>query len=423
MSGVDSQRKLEESLLRLENWVSARGYSAYDPFDGLSSPLAPLITLNHPFLRRVWMQIFIRRFPINLRPIFGIRPSQGSKAMGFFAQGYLHLYQSTGQEEFRTKMRHCLDWLVANRCHEFNGYAWGNHFDYESRGGRIPKGTPTVVWTSLIGYAFLDAYEAFAEPRDLQVAQGVAEFIVKELGWTDTGRDICLNYIPANGGQPIKGEHGVHNSNVLGAGFLARIHSHAPNREYLEIAEKAVAFTVRDQLPSGAWNYGSHPRWEWVDSFHTGYNLEALDHYIRGSGDKRFLTSLEKGYRFFVDTFFAADGTPRYYDYKTTPLDIQCASQGIQTLVNLRALDPRSVRIAIRVATWTIANMQDPTGYFHFRKYPLITNRTPMLHWGQATMLAALAILYRHLNAGAKDPDAPGAELANPSPLSEGHKP
>ena len=390
------QKKINESLLKLEEWVVAHDYNADDTFDGLSSPLAPVFTLNNPLLRRVWQQV-VRRFPINLRPVLGIKPSMGSKAMGFFAQGYLRLHQSTGQEEYRVKMRHCLDWLIEHRCPQFKGYAWGNHFEYESRGGRIPKGTPTIVWTSLIGHAFLDAYEAFAEEKDLIVAQGVADFIMNELGWSETGRDICLNYIPANGGRPIQGEHGIHNSNVLGAGFLARIHSHSPNGRYVEIAEKAVAFTVRDQLPNGAWNYGSHPRWQWVDSFHTGYNLEAIDFYIRGSGDQQFRASLEKGYKFFVDTFFAADGTPRYYDYKTPPLDIQCASQGIQTLVNLRRLLPQSLPTALKVAEWTIANMQDSTGYFYYRKYPLITNKTPTLHWGQATMFGALALLDQHL--------------------------
>ena len=404
------QPALHDSLLKLEQWMVASDYSAYDTFDGLSSPLAPVFTLNHPFLRRVWQQ-GVRRFPINLRPLLGIKPVTGSKAMGFFAQGYLRLFQITGQPEYREKMRHCLDWLVAHRCPEFQGNAWGNHFDYEARGGRIPRGTPTVVWTSLIGHAFLDAYDVFAEPKDLEVAQGVADFILNELGWTDTGRDICLNYTPDNGGKPVKGEHGIHNSNVLGAGFLARLHSHCPNPGALVHAEKAVAFTVRDQLPNGAWYYGNHPRWHWVDSFHTGYNLEAIHHYIHGSGDAQFQTALEKGYRFFLNTFFGEDGTPRYYDRKTRPLDIQCASQGIQTLVNLRTLDERSIPTALKVARWTIANMQDPGGYFYYRKYPLITNTTPTLHWGQATMFAALALLLSRLDSDRQSPPSPARTI------------
>ena len=394
---MSQNNEIQPALLKLEEWVVRAQWKAYDTFDGLSSPYARYFTLERPFLRRVWQQ-GIRRFPLNLRPLLGIQTAMSTKGMGFFAQGYLRLHQATGAETYREKMRFCLDWLIQHRCKEFQGYCWGNHFDYESRGGRIPPGTPTVVWTSLIGHAFLDSYEAFAEPKDLEVARGVAEFILNELGWTETGRDICINYIPENGGRPVKGEHGIHNSNVLGAGLLARVHSFSPNSKYLERAEKAVAFTVRDQLPNGAWYYGSHPRWHWVDSFHTGYNLEAIDHYTRGSGDPQFKSSLEKGYKFFVDTFFGPDGTPRYYDNKTSPLDIQCASQGIQTLVNLRKLDPRSVAMATRVAQWTIANMQDKTGYFYYRKYPLVTNRTPTLHWGQATMFAALATWLQQKN-------------------------
>ncbi len=407
MSSTVSATELQDSLLKLEEWIVAHGYSAYDVFDGLSSPLAPIFTFNNnAFLRRVWQQL-VRRSPINLRPMLGIRPSMSSKAMGFFAQGYLHLYQSTGKEEYRAKMRQCLDWLEDNRCHQFIGYAWGNHFEYESRSGRIPKGVPTVVWTSLIGHAFLDSYEEFSESRDLETAQRISQFIIDELGYIDTGRDICFNYIPSNGGKPIPGQHGIHNSNVLGAGFLARVHSHLPNNGYADVAARAVAFTVRDQLPNGAWNYGSHPRWEWVDLFHTGYNLEAIDYYIRGSGEKHFQGSLEKGYRFFIETFFGPDGTPRYYDRKTRPLDIQCASQAIQTLVNLRRLHPQSIDTAVRVAHWTIANMQDPTGYFYYRKYPLMTNKTPTLHWGQATMFAALALLDQHVNQKSKSPARP----------------
>jgi polysaccharide biosynthesis protein VpsJ len=395
---MESGDQIRASLAKLEEWVVAHDYRAYDVFDGLSSPWAGLFTFGLPLPRRLWQQA-VRRFPLNLRPILGIKPSQGSKAMGFFAQGYLRLHQITGNESDRVKMRSCLDWLVQHRCPEFKGNAWGNHFDYESRGGRIPRGTPTVVWTSLIGHAFLDAYDAYSSEQDLAVASGAAEFIAKELGWIDTGQDICLNYIPANGGRPVGGEHGIHNSNVLGAGLLARVHTHLPNPLYTQIAERAVKFTVRDQLPNGAWYYGSHPRWHWVDSFHTAYNLEAIDSYIQGSGDTKFQPSLQKGYKFFVDTFFEEDGRPRYYDYKTSPLDIQCASQAIQTLVNLHELDPRSLAIAEKVALWTIANMQDPTGFFYYRKYPMITNKTPTLHWGQSTMMAALAILLQHQHA------------------------
>jgi len=42
--------------------------------------------------------------------------------------------------------------------------------------------------------------------------------------------------------------------------------------------------------------------------------------------------------------------------------------------------------------------MRDPTGYFYYRRYSSrIVNKTPTLHWWQATMLCALAALYKAL--------------------------
>jgi hypothetical protein len=68
----------------------------------------------------------------------------------------------------------------------------------------------------------------------------------------------------------------------------------------------------------------------------------------------------------------------------------------------LNELDESSLTLAQKVASWTIENMQDSTGYFYFRKYKSgIINKTPTLHWGQATMLSAMtALLKKTHNAG-----------------------
>jgi hypothetical protein len=55
------------------------------------------------------------------------------------------------------------------------------------------------------------------------------------------------------------------------------------------------------------------------------------------------------------------------------------------------------MELANKVATWTIKNMQDRSGYFYYRRYPLITAKTPYFHWGQATMYKALAHLLSRL--------------------------
>jgi len=382
-------KEIYSSLRRLETWVQKADWRAYDTFDGLSSPWARYFTCNHPFLKQAWQQ-GVRRFPLNLRPLLGIKPGMSTKGMGFFAQGYLRLHQSRGEAVFLERARFCLDWLMQNRSPGFRGYCWGNHFDYQSRGGNIPKGTPTIVWTGLIAHAFLDAFEALREQQYFEVAKSACDFILDELGWMEQEVGVCLRYYP-HATIPI------HNSSMIGASLLARVHSIESNSRYREMSEKAVAWTVHHQTEQGGWYYGVGSKWAWIDSFHTGYVLEALDLFCRHAPSDRFRGALEKGYDFFVNTFFGDDGTPRYYDYKTPPIDIQCASQAIQTLVHLRDLNAQSVPVAIKVAEWTIRNMQDKSGYFYYRKYPLITNKTPTLHWGQATMFAALSLLDQYL--------------------------
>jgi hypothetical protein len=384
------QQIIRESLHTLDSWVTRNNWSAYDTFDGLSSPIAPYFTLNQPLMKQIWQQ-GVRRCPVNLRPLLGIKPSMSTKGMGFFAQGYLRLHGIYGDHVYLEKAKYCLQWLMENNCKQFDHFSWGNHFDYQSRGGNIPKGTPTIVWTGLIAHAFLDAYERLGDEKYLDVATSACDFVLNDLGWQRFDEGLLLRYYP-------KADVLVHNSSMIGASLLARVNSIAANPHYREISEQTIQYTLHHQTEEGAWNYGVGKKWAWIDSFHTGYVLEALAIFIRCTGAKKYESALEKGYRYFIKTFFLQDGTPRYYAQKTLPIDIQCASQAIQTLVNLRNLHPDSVATALRVTNWTIENMQDDTGYFYYRKYPLITNKTPTLHWGQATMFAALALIDEQLH-------------------------
>ena len=67
--------------------------------------------------------------------------------------------------------------------------------------------------------------------------------------------------------------------------------------------------------------------------------------------------------------------------------------QAIETLTKFSDFAPDVLSTAINVARWTTKHMQDSTGYFYYRRYPLLVARIPMLHWGQATMFRALALL------------------------------
>jgi hypothetical protein len=186
---------------------------------------------------------------------------------------------------------------------------------------------------------------------------------------------------------------------MLGAAMLARTWRHAKRQQYLDVAAAAMEYSCTRQRPDGSWWYGEEDKYHWVDNFHTGYNLDSLKRYVESTGDRTHATGLERGFEYFQANFFEASGRPKYYHNRVQPVDIQCAAQAIETLSKLADRGDDVLPLAMRVTRWTVANMQDRTGYFYYRKYPLMTARIPMLHWGQATMFQALAHLLRALEA------------------------
>jgi hypothetical protein len=384
---------LEESIKRVEKWVEDHGYKGYEPFDGLSSFLRPL-TFGNLFLERILMQL-VRQSPVNLRPIFGIKPLDSTIGRGYMAWGYLKMLKVSGDEKYRIKAEKCLQWLIENKSPGYEEFSWGKHFDFAGRGGGYPKFEPITVWTCLIGMAFLEAYEILKKEKYLEVADSISRWVLK-LARNETERGICFSYT-ASGDASCT----IHNHSMLAAAMLARTSQYGSNKdEYLRVARGAMNYSCSCQLPNGGWYYGEEPMHHWIDNFHTGYNLDSLKYYIEGSGDRTYEENLKKGFKFYVNHFFEGSGRTRYYHNRTYPVDSQCASQSIDTLAYFSDIDPSAMSLSSKVASWVIENMQGKEGYFYYREYPgRIRAKTPMLHWAQATTYKALTHLLSKINA------------------------
>lgn len=379
------QETILESLERLEGWINDNGWLGYDPFDGLSSPLIRKLTFEIPILR-IALQQSVRRLPFNIRPFLGVTKKHSNQAMGYFASGYLRLFSLTNENKYLEKARYCLSDLMNNNSTGYSGYAWGWAFDYQSRGYYCSQGVPTVVWTSFISHAFMDAYELLSNPAYLDVARGACQFILKDLPRHQINKNtLCISYIP-----PALME--IHNANMLAASVLARVYKHTQESELAHIAQQAVNYTMEHQRADGAWYYGEGRRWRWVDGYHTGFVLDSLFWYQQATGDHQFETHLKQGMDFYRHHLFE-NAIAKHYDKQTCPIDIQSITQAIQTFALIPEAYNGDLSWAEQVAVWAIEHMQDPSGYFYFRKNHTTLNKTPLLHWGQATMLAALTLL------------------------------
>ncbi|MDQ6758461.1 MAG: hypothetical protein M3Z32_01190 [Acidobacteriota bacterium] len=374
---------LQPTLNSLQQWVESRNYRGYDPGDGLTSFLRPL-TFGNIFAERILQQL-IWKAPFNLRPLVGVVPLDSTKGRGFMAWGYLHLHEATQDGAYLDKAATCLDWLDQAREPGYVGHCWGNHFDFTTRTGRMHAHTPTVVWSGLIGQAFLEAYEQTQDERYVDIAESVCRWILT-LPRETTKAGSCLSYTGVY-------QHSVHNANLLGAAMLARTWRYRSKPEYLEVAEAAIRYTCAAQRSDGSWLYAEDAQHPWIDNFHTAYILDGLKRYADATGDDSVVPNIRRGYEYFTRVFFEPSGCPRYYHDRTFPIDIQCAAQAIDTFSFFAEEEPDALEMAWKVADWTMENMRDPSGYFYYRRYPLLTARTAYFHWGQATMFKALSHL------------------------------
>src|SRR5579863_7145972 len=219
--GSDTALKatIYKSIKQLFHWLEENDYRGYDTFDGLNARFVRPLTFETKFLRTV-LQQGVSRFPINLRPVLGITREHSSKGMGFLARGFMRLHKTTGDEVWASKAEMALQWLIENQSKGYSGACWGNHFDYRSRGFYLPKGVPTIVWTSLIGHAFLDGYEHFKKDQYLQIAVSACEHVLRDYETYPHGDGLCISYVPGLNSQ-------VHNASTLGASLLARTDFHS----------------------------------------------------------------------------------------------------------------------------------------------------------------------------------------------------
>lgn len=380
--------ELDNSISRLEAWIERSGYRGYEPFDGLSSWVRPLLG-GSIFLERVLMQV-VRRSPINLRPALGITRKESTKGSGYFAAGYLN-QAKRGTSSAGAKASERLHWLDGHKVERFKDHSWSNHFDFSSRGGRYTSKDPIIVWTALIGHTFVDGYEILREPRFLEVAESAARWIMN-LPREQTDSGACISYL-------FDRQSSIHNSNLLGGGFLARVAKYNGSEEMLDVAREAMVYSCSRALPDGSWRYGESEKYHWVDNFHTGYNLDSLQHYELATGNREFHDVALKGLVYYIENLFEDDGCPRYYNHSKFPIDIQCSGQAIETLARYASYDERALPLSRKVAKWTQENMQGSSGAFYYRKGAVYTIKTPMLHWGQGTMFKGLTELALAMDA------------------------
>ena len=85
---------LETSLHLLLQYIEDQNYRGFDPYDALLSPFFRLPVLKGNKLLRFGFQQFLKRFPLNLRPLLLLPKGLNPVTLGLCIQGYAYLSQA-----------------------------------------------------------------------------------------------------------------------------------------------------------------------------------------------------------------------------------------------------------------------------------------------------------------------------------------
>jgi hypothetical protein len=373
-------------------YCEAENFAGYDPFDGLNSRIFQASPLKYfSAARLAWLQM-VKRSAKNLRPALRIEKGVNSKGIALFALAELSRFRAEYKPQHAENAKNFLEKLlelkIRNPKSEIrNRTSWGYNFDWQSRAFFAPRGTPTIVPTAFAAQALLEGFALFHDEIYLETAREICVFITEDLNRIgETGSEVCFSYTPLD-------KSVIFNASLLAGECLASVGAISGNDEYLNLAAKTARYVIRRQKENGAWTYGAKLRHAWVDNFHTAYILLSLFRLQNLIPSLDCRETIEKGLNYWLENFFLGDGTPKYYDQETFPIDIHSASAAIAALCELSEADARCLPLAEKVAAWTIENMRDAAGFFYYQKRKHKIIKTSFIRWSNAWTAYALARL------------------------------
>jgi len=384
--------KIESSFLKLKIYCEKENFAGWDPYDGLNSKVFQALPFKYWDLARlVWIQSF-KRSPINFRKLLMIPKDHNAKGIALFLSGYCNIYDLAlegetafgTKEEILSKINELANLLDELKSTNFSGACWGYNFPWQARRLFLfPKDTPTVVATSFCVEALFKAYDISKNEEYKTLALSAANFVMNDLNRTPHYSGFLFSY------SPYKGNNTVYNASLLGAKTLSLCYKYSGEEIYKKTALKAISAACDGQEKDGSWVYGLLPLQSWIDSFHTGYNLDAISVYQECTGDDQFEVNLNKGFDYYIQNFFEKDGVPKYYNNRMYPIDIHCPGQLFVTLSKLNKFKSNKV-LAERVINWSIQNMQSPKGFFYYQFKKVMSSKISYMRWSNAFMFNAI---------------------------------
>lgn len=382
---------VEDIVSSLLRDAKINDYAGKDPFDGLNSKFFYFFPrAKTGLLGLFWTQLH-KRSAINFRTVFFVPDKRNPKGIGLFILGLLENYQSTNEQSYLDEAVELANWLLTQQSDRtlWGHSCWGYHFDWNARAFFVPKGKPNVITTVYVAQALWALGEIINSDKYREPAIDSANFIVKHL-YTELDGECFFSYIPGETAL-------VYNASLWGAAWVAKIASITGNSQYKKLSLAVARQSVLAQSYDGSWVYGTRHHHQFIDSFHTGYNLEALTLLADSLSTDEFKSSIELGFKFYKTQFFEADGTAKYYHNNRYPLDMHSVSQAVLTLLKVGGT-PDDLIMADRIISNAIEILYlKNKRRFVYQKNQYYTNKIDYIRWTKAWVYYSFSYYQRYI--------------------------
>jgi hypothetical protein len=396
---------IKKYINKLLYWIELNGFEGWDPYDIWDNAFGLWAVSQKNIFSKITGHILSKLndyYPLTIRKIFNIKPKINAKAMGLFASSFLML-DKIGIKTYKIKeenvYEYCFNWLNQNRITKFGGCGWGYPFDWQSR-ILIPRNTPTVVNSAIIGNAYWIKYKLYNDRNALIRCKEICEFIIKGLNprIKQVDKAFCFSYTPLDNFQ-------VHNANLFGAEFLIRIGNECHIKSWIDIGLSAANYSLLEIRDDGTLNYWSNEQSNGIitqDTYHSGFEIRALDNIANTLNNIEYRKAANKYFHTWLKDYFSGDGKPNFLRGDNSILEVHSCAEAIICITQLAEsiqMDEKEflahiMKIIDVSARFLWKDISDSSGYFCSRNKKVYfwdqKTNIPMIRWGIAWMFYAL---------------------------------
>jgi hypothetical protein len=389
-----SMNEVEKSVQRFVSWLDRFGEISYDHQSYFASDLgraAKALYYRKPLLGTIAVSpmIFSEAFVPSARRMFW-KLQRFPIADAHYAMGFAFLAEIYKQDTYLRRAIHFLEVLKSTRSPGFRHYGWGYPFNWETKTGTYPAGTPMITSVAYMYEAFQQVYRLDSDSRWLEIMHSIADHAFEDYADypVSPNASTCC-YAPDR-----EYSKGVVNASAYRALLLTAAAVDFSDDRYRKAAERNLNFVLESQNANGSWLYSMDNLRDFVDHFHTCFVLKSLSKIEQLTGSSDCSKAIERGVSYYVANLFE-NGLPKPFSkpprmtvYRRELYDY---AECVNVAVLLQGRFPELDRILSLVLNDLLGRWQRSNGAFRSRELLIGWDNVPMHRWAQAQLFRSLS--------------------------------